>query len=208
MKPRLPGKWSAMTGLALIVALLAFATLGAGPAASGESAPRGWAVIAIACVDLVLVTALVARGLDVRMVLLLGSIPLFAAKGGLPAMMVKMAAEMANPQTVVPIGSAMGFAFVLRLTACDQHLVQLLVTPIAADPVPADPGRDRRGVPDQHHDREPGRDGVGPRPDLDPPAPLGRARGGPGRSGLAPGLPRWEESCSTPAPSRCGSSPS
>ena len=130
MKPRLPGKRSAMTGLALTVAFLAFATLGAGPAASGESAPRGWAVIAIACVDLVLVTALVARGLDVRMVLLLGSIPLFAAKGGLPAMMVKVAAEMANPQTVVPIGSAMGFAFVLRLTGCDQHLVQLLVAPL------------------------------------------------------------------------------
>ena len=64
------------------------------------------------------------------MVLLLGSIPLFAAKGGLPAMMVRVAAEMANPQTVVPIGSAMGFAFVLRLTGCDQHLVQLLVTPL------------------------------------------------------------------------------
>ena len=130
MKPRLPVKRSAMTGLAPIVALLAFATLGAGPAASGESAPREWAVIAIACVDLVLVTALVARGLDVRMVLLLGSIPLFAAKGGLPAMVVKVAAEMANPQTVVPIGSAMGFAFVLRLTGCDQHLVQLLVAPL------------------------------------------------------------------------------
>ncbi len=130
MKPRLPVKRSAMTGLAPIVALLAFATLGAGPAASGESAPREWAVIAIACVNLVLVTALVARGLDVRMVLLLGSIPLFAAKGGLPAMVVKVAAEMANPQTVVPIGSAMGFAFVLRLTGCDQHLVQLLVAPL------------------------------------------------------------------------------
>ena len=71
-----------------------------------------------------------SRGLEVRMVLLLASIPLFAAKGGLPAMIAKVAGEMANPQTVVPISSAMGFAFVLRLTGCDQHLVQLLVAPI------------------------------------------------------------------------------
>ena len=64
------------------------------------------------------------------MVLLLGAIPLFAAKSGLPAMMTKVALEMANPQTVVPIGSAMGFAFVLRITECDQHLVQLLMVPL------------------------------------------------------------------------------
>ena len=63
MKPRFLGKWSAMTGLSLIVTLLAFESLGAASAA--ESAPGAWAVIAIACVDLVLVTALVARGLDV-----------------------------------------------------------------------------------------------------------------------------------------------
>jgi DcuC family C4-dicarboxylate transporter len=37
---------------------------------------------------------------------------------------------MVNPATVVPICSAIGFAFVLRLTGCDQELVQLLMRPL------------------------------------------------------------------------------
>jgi DcuC family C4-dicarboxylate transporter len=37
---------------------------------------------------------------------------------------------MANPATVVPICLAIGFAFVLRLTECDQHLVALLLHPL------------------------------------------------------------------------------
>jgi DcuC family C4-dicarboxylate transporter len=45
-------------------------------------------------------------------------------------MLGKLVAEMANASTVVPIGAAMGFAFVLRMTECDQHLVQLLVRPL------------------------------------------------------------------------------
>ena len=107
--------------------------LGAQPAApvgTGDAAAPSRAAIAIAITVLVLVTGLVARGLDVRMVLLLGSIPLFLARGGLTAMLTKVVAEMANPLTVVPIGSAIGFAFVLRMTGCDQHLVQLLVQPL------------------------------------------------------------------------------
>ena len=43
---------------------------------------------------------------------------------------MKIASEMANAGTVVPICSAMGFAFVLRLTECDQHLVRLLARPL------------------------------------------------------------------------------
>ncbi len=45
-------------------------------------------------------------------------------------MVTKLASEMANPATVVPICSAMGFAYVLGLTECDQHLVLLLVRPL------------------------------------------------------------------------------
>jgi DcuC family C4-dicarboxylate transporter len=86
--------------------------------------------IVIALIDLVVVTALVARGLDVRMLLLLGALPLFLVTGGLRAMVVKIASEMVNAGTVVPICSAMGFAYVLRLTECDQHLVRLLTRPL------------------------------------------------------------------------------
>jgi DcuC family C4-dicarboxylate transporter len=84
----------------------------------------------IVVLDLILVIVLVARRMDVRLVLLLGSVPLFVTAGGLASMLVKAADEMANPATVVPICAAIGFAFVLRLTGCDQELVQLLLRPL------------------------------------------------------------------------------
>jgi DcuC family C4-dicarboxylate transporter len=83
-----------------------------------------------AVLDILIVIALVLRGHDVRLLLLVGALPLFVLAGQLPAMLLKVAAEMANPMTVVPICSAIGFAFVLRLTACDQHLVRLLLRPL------------------------------------------------------------------------------
>jgi len=84
----------------------------------------------IAVLDLILVIVLVARRMDVRLVLLLGALPLFVMTGGLSSMLVTIATEMANPGTVVPICAAIGFAFVLRLTECDQHLVRLLMRPL------------------------------------------------------------------------------
>jgi DcuC family C4-dicarboxylate transporter len=115
--------------LAAAVTLVAVAA--ALPAAAGGAAlGRPVVPIVIAGVDLVIVTVLVARGLDVRMVLLLGAVPLFAVTRGLTEMVVKIAGEMTNVGTVVPICSAMGFAFVLSLTECDQHLVRLLTRPL------------------------------------------------------------------------------
>jgi len=103
---------------------------GPGPPSGATAGQRSSVSVAIAVLDLVIVTALVARGLDVRMLLLLGAFPVFAVTGGLREMVVKLAGEMANPGTVVPICSAMGFAFVLRLTECDLHLVRLLTVPL------------------------------------------------------------------------------
>jgi DcuC family C4-dicarboxylate transporter len=104
------------------------ASLGAGT--SGAAGAPAWGPVAIAAADLVVVTILVAMRLDVRLVLLVGAVPLFLATGTMPQMLAKMVAEMANPATVVPIGSAVGFAFVLRTTGCDRHLVELLLVPI------------------------------------------------------------------------------
>jgi DcuC family C4-dicarboxylate transporter len=73
---------------------------------------------------------LVARGVDVRIALFLGALPLFLVTRQAAAMAMKLAAEMANSGTVVPICSAMGFAYVLRATRCDLHLVQLVMQPI------------------------------------------------------------------------------
>jgi DcuC family C4-dicarboxylate transporter len=115
---------------------LRVALASSGPEARVAAAPTAaepgssTVAIAIAAVDVVAATVLVALGTDVRLVLLAGAVPMFAAAGGLPAMLGKMVAEMANPGTVVPICSAVGFAFVLRVTGCDQHLVQLLLHPV------------------------------------------------------------------------------
>ncbi len=138
---RLPRLVSVVIGIALILGMMA-AARAAGPDGAGTVTPPptvtsdgaatrpAWGPVAIASVDLVVVTALVAIGLDVRLVLLLGAVPLFLATGTMPQMLRKMVAEMANPSTVVPIGAAMGFAFVLRTTGCDRHLVELLLVPI------------------------------------------------------------------------------
>ena len=70
------------------------------------------------------------RRAEVRLVLFLAATALFILAGQFPELLIKMAAEMANPETVVPICSALGFAYVLRLTGCDQHLVQALLKPL------------------------------------------------------------------------------
>jgi C4-dicarboxylate transporter, DcuC family len=86
--------------------------------------------IFIAFIVLVVVTVLIVRRVDVRLVLLAAAVPLFAASGGLKAMLTKLVEEMANPGTVVPICTALGFAYVLRITECDQHLIQTLLRPL------------------------------------------------------------------------------
>ena len=119
-------------GVALVLLLVVPAALGA--TQSGSTAPGGplrlTPLHALGVLDILIVTVFVLRGVDVRMVLFLGAVPLFLAAGRPAQMVIKLAAEMANPGTVVPICSAVGFAYVLRLTECDQHLVLLLVRPL------------------------------------------------------------------------------
>ncbi len=73
---------------------------------------------------------LTARRIDVRLALALGAAPMFLMAGKLPELFGYMAREMANPATIVPIGSAMGFSYVLRVSGCDQHLIHLLLRPL------------------------------------------------------------------------------
>jgi len=86
--------------------------------------------IAIALIDLVVVIVLIVRGVEVRLVLLAAAVPVFAVSGGLNMMLAKLVEEMANAGTVVPLCTALGFADVLRITECDQHLVRLLLRPL------------------------------------------------------------------------------
>lgn len=81
--------------------------------------------------------AFIVRGRDVRLVLLFASLLIAAiadATAGnwtaLAAVVREFLATFSNEKFVVPICSAMGFAYVLRHTGCERHLVLLLVKPL------------------------------------------------------------------------------
>lgn len=72
----------------------------------------------------------VARRIDVRVALSLAALALGALVNKVPAVGQKFLKTLGDEQFVLPICCAMGFAYVLRQTGCDQHLVQLLVKPV------------------------------------------------------------------------------
>src|SRR5438552_5629440 len=83
----------------------------------------GLAIIAVAVYA-------VLRKIDVRLVLILAALVL-GVLSGTPARVVRtFVSTFSSEQFVVPIGCAVGFAYVLRHTGCEQHLVQLLVRPL------------------------------------------------------------------------------
>ncbi len=72
----------------------------------------------------------VARQMEVRLVLSLAALALGVVAGQALSVLQKGLATFGDEQFVLPICSAMGFAFVLRQTGCDKHLVQMLVGPV------------------------------------------------------------------------------
>ena len=70
------------------------------------------------------------KRVDVRLVLIVAAFLLGGIGGDVPIILRTLLKTLSNEQFVVPICSAMGFAHVLRLTGCDQHLVNLLVKPL------------------------------------------------------------------------------
>ena len=74
----------------------------------------------------------VLRKVDVRLVLLPAALALGALAGPdrLAGVVHTFFAGFADARTVVPICSAMGFAYVLKHTGCDGHLVRLLSGPL------------------------------------------------------------------------------
>src|SRR5205085_5218507 len=77
---------------------------------------------------------------DVRLVLLAAALTIAAGSGldqepanwyrPLAAVVREFLGTFSNEKFVVPICSAMGFAYVLRHTGCERHLVLLLVKPL------------------------------------------------------------------------------
>jgi C4-dicarboxylate transporter, DcuC family len=72
----------------------------------------------------------VVRRVDVRLTLILAGLALGMLAFQTQAVFQAFLLTLCNEQFVVPICSAMGFAYVLRHTGCDQHLVQLLADPV------------------------------------------------------------------------------
>jgi DcuC family C4-dicarboxylate transporter len=72
----------------------------------------------------------ILRRAEVRLVLLLAALTLGVVAGRADAILQRFFTTLTAPEYVVPICSAMGFAYVLRQTGCDQHLVHLLVRPL------------------------------------------------------------------------------
>lgn len=95
-------------------------------------------IVAIAIMIAAIV--LIVRGWDVRLVLLCAAVVVSLVSGlnaepdkrfdALALVVREFLATFSNEKFVVPICSAMGFAYVLRHTGCERHLVLLLVKPL------------------------------------------------------------------------------
>ncbi len=72
----------------------------------------------------------ITRRVDVRLALMAAALILGFVAGKPAPILVKFFETFANERFVVPICTAMGFAYVLRHTQCDQHLVHLLIKPL------------------------------------------------------------------------------
>jgi DcuC family C4-dicarboxylate transporter len=91
--------------------------------------PPPWPLV-LGAVVIVLAVVAVVRRMDVRLALTLAGLALGALAFQTQAVVQTFFLTLCNEQFVVPICSAMGFAYVLRHTGCDQHLVQLLARPV------------------------------------------------------------------------------
>ena len=85
----------------------------------------------LAATILIILLALYAllREVDVRLVLFLAGLALASLAARPLVVFDTFLVEMGNGKTIGPICSAMGFAYVLRGTGCDQAMVRLLLVP-------------------------------------------------------------------------------
>jgi DcuC family C4-dicarboxylate transporter len=74
--------------------------------------------------------AAILRGAEVRLALLLAALALGGLAGRPEAIVQTFLEYFTREQFLLPIGCCMGFAYVLRETGCDRHLVHLLVRPL------------------------------------------------------------------------------
>lgn len=81
---------------------------------------------------LILALVLIAlyKGHEVRLVLLAAAFALAALVSKAEVVLITFFQGLADASSIIPICSAMGFAFVLKAFGCDQHLVRALTIPM------------------------------------------------------------------------------
>jgi DcuC family C4-dicarboxylate transporter len=97
-------------------------------------------VLVLAAIIVVAAVFAVARGVDVRLALLVAAFALAGLRGNVAPVVATLLATFSDEKFVVPICTAMGFAYVLRHTECDRNLVRLLTNPLRSARVFLVPG--------------------------------------------------------------------
>jgi DcuC family C4-dicarboxylate transporter len=87
-------------------------------------------ILTLGIVVILLAIVAVYRRVDVRLALLVAAFALGILGGRPQTVLWAFLATFSNERFVVPICTAMGFAYVLRHTGCDRHLVHLLLRPV------------------------------------------------------------------------------
>ena len=87
-------------------------------------------ILALAAVVIVAAVVLIRRGLDVRIVLFGAGLVLCTAAGLWYKVFDAFQASVGRADIIGPICSAMGYAWVLKATGCDRHMVRLLTRPL------------------------------------------------------------------------------
>lgn len=87
-------------------------------------------VLPLAFAIIVAAVYAVARGIDVRLALLSAAFALAELTGDVAPIVREFLGTFSSEKFVIPICTAMGFAYVLKHTGCDQHLVRLLTKPL------------------------------------------------------------------------------
>ena len=100
------------------------------PRLAVRAAPSRCIMVFLALVVIALAIFAIYRGLEVRLTLFLAAAVLGIMAGNPQIILQTFFTTFTNEKFVVPICAAMGFAYVLRHTGCDQHLVHLLVRPL------------------------------------------------------------------------------
>jgi DcuC family C4-dicarboxylate transporter len=82
------------------------------------------------CLVIALAVVAIVRRVEVRLVLILAGLALGAISGDLRPIVRAFLHGLTDEKFLLPLGTCMGFAYVLRHTGCDQHLIHLLLRPL------------------------------------------------------------------------------